>query len=121
MMPQTIQLSGRHYVIVEREEYDRLTTLAKAPELPPLPRPNAKGNYPALEYIRASIARDIVRERVKAGLTQRELAELSGVRVETICRVETAKHAPSVPTIEKLDRALKTALARKQKRGKSRG
>jgi transcriptional regulator with XRE-family HTH domain len=35
------------------------------------------------------------------------LALRAGVRVETLCRIETGKHTPSVPTIDKLDRALK--------------
>jgi len=108
-VPTTVRLGGKSYVIVEREEYDRLTKLAKAENLPPLPEPDARGNYPAVEYARASLARDIIRARVAAGLTQRELAELAGIREETLCRIETGKHTPSVPTVDKIDRALKEA------------
>jgi transcriptional regulator with XRE-family HTH domain len=54
-----------------------------------------------LEYCRTSIARDIIRDRVAAGLSQRELAKLAGIGVETLCRIETGKHTPTVPTIEK--------------------
>jgi DNA-binding XRE family transcriptional regulator len=107
MLAQTIMLEGKPYVVLPREEYDRLSTLAKAAELPPLPKPDAQGNYPAVEYARASLARKLIRDRVAAGLNQRELASLAGVRVETLCRIETGKHTPSVPTIDKLDRALK--------------
>ena len=77
--------------------------------LPPLPKPDCDGNYPALEYVRASIARDIIRERKALGLTQEQLAKLSGVRQETICRLETGLHSPTVRTVEKIERALKRA------------
>jgi DNA-binding XRE family transcriptional regulator len=109
MSAQTIQFDGKPYVILPRDEYDRLTTLAKAADLPPLPEPNADGNYPAVEYARASLARKIIRDRVAAGLTQRQLAHRAGVRVETLCRIETGKHTPSVATIDKIDRALRQA------------
>ena len=109
MAAQTILLEGKPYVVLPRDEYDRLTALAKAGELPPLPQPDAKGNYPAVEYARASLARKIIRDRIAAGMSQRDLALRAGVRVETLCRIETGKHVPSVPTIDKLDRALKQA------------
>jgi DNA-binding XRE family transcriptional regulator len=109
MAAQTVLLEGKPYVVLPRDEYDRLTALAKAGELPPLPQPDAQGNYPAVEYARASLARKIIRDRVAAGLSQRELALRAGVRVETLCRIETGKHVPSVPTIDKIDRALKKA------------
>ena len=106
---QTIVVDGKSYVLLPRDEYDKLTTLAKAAELPPLPPPDAKGNYPAVEYARASLARKIIRNRVAAGLSQRKLAELAGISFENLCRIETGKHTPSVPTIDKIDRALKQA------------
>ena len=46
MIAQTILLEGKPYVVLPRAEYDRLSTLAKAGELPPLPQPDAQGNYP---------------------------------------------------------------------------
>ncbi len=83
--------------------------------LPPLPKPNKRGNYRAVEYARASLARKVIRDRVATGLSQRELARLAGIRVETICRIETGKNTPSVPTIDRIDRALKAAIKRKGK------
>ena len=109
MAAQTILLEGKPYVVLPRDEYDRLTTLAKAAELPPLPQADAQGNYPAVAYSRASLARKIIRDRVAVGLSQRDLALRAGVLVETLCRIETGKHIPSVPTIDKLDRTLKQA------------
>ena len=116
MSKPTVQLEGKTYVIIERAEYDRLARLAKAAELPAFPPPDRRGNLPAKEYLLVSIARDIIKDRVAAGLTQRELAKLAGVRVETLCRIETGKHRPSVPSIEKIDRALQEALVKAKKR-----
>jgi DNA-binding XRE family transcriptional regulator len=109
MPMKTLRKNGREYVVVPRDDYDRLVLRAKAANLPPLPKPDADGNYPALEYVRATIARDIVRDRIAAGLTQRELARRAGIRVETLCRIETGKHTASVPTIDRIDRALRQA------------
>ena len=101
--------------------FDRLSMLAKAGELPPLPKPDAQGNYPAVEYARAGLARKLIRDRVAAGLSQRELATLAGVRVETLCRIETGKHTPSIPTVDKLDRALKRCAVNRKANGEGRG
>ena len=57
MSTQTIYLEGRSYVVVPSEEYHRLLALSKAADLPPPPEPDAKGNYPAVEYACAAIAR----------------------------------------------------------------
>ena len=77
--------------------------------------PDAEGLVPALEFVRASIARDIIRERKALGLTQEQLAKLAGVRQETICRLEKGSHSPTVRTVDKIDRALKRAAARNRK------
>ncbi|RJP37990.1 MAG: XRE family transcriptional regulator [Phycisphaerales bacterium] len=117
---QSIRLGGRDYVIIERGEYDRLRTLAKAEALPALPSIGPDGNYPAVDYARASLARRIIAGRAAAGLTQRQLAEAAGIRVETVCRLETGKHTPSVETIGKIDRALRDATKRPRKQTRKR-
>lgn len=101
--------------VARRTEYERLTALAKVGDLPPLPQADADGNVPAVAYARASLARKIVRDRVTAGLNQKELAQRAGIRVETLCRIETGKPTPSVPTIDRIDRALQAALAQRDK------
>lgn len=106
MATQTIMIAGKPYVLLPRAEFERLTTLAKAADLPPLPKPNASGNYPAVEYAKASLARKFISRRAEAGLTQRELAKRAGISFENLCRIETGKHSPSVATIEKLHQAL---------------
>ena len=60
-------MDRKPFVLLPREEYDRLATLAKAANLPPLPKPDADGNYPAVEYARASLARKIIRARAALG------------------------------------------------------
>lgn len=109
MSAQTILVEGKPYVILPRDEYDRLSTLAKAAELPPLGALDQAGNFPAVEYARGSLARKIIRARAEVGLSQRQLALKAGLRVETLCRIETGKHTPNVATIEKIDRVLKRA------------
>jgi ribosome-binding protein aMBF1 (putative translation factor) len=111
-----LKLGDDDYVVLPRTEYERIAALAEMAELPPLPEADDKGNYPAVEYLRASIARNIIKDRIKAGLSQKELAARAGIRVETLCRIETGKHTASVPTIEKIDRALKLPDRRKPAR-----
>jgi len=83
--------------------------------LPALPKPDAEGNVPAIQFARATIARDIIRDRVAAGLSQKELARLARIRVETLCRVETGKHTPSVETVQSIDRVLGRISRRPEK------
>lgn len=74
------------------------------------------GNIPAAAFARVSIARDIIRARRAAGLSQQALAERAGVRQETISRIETAKHSASPATIAKIEGALRAASSRRKGR-----
>lgn len=126
MPRQTVERDGKRFVLVEAGELRRLERLARAAAaddsaLPPLPAADERGNRPAVEYAQASIARSIIAERRELGLSQEELARLAGVRQETISRLESAKHAPTVRTVEKIDRALKrfAASAERKQGGKA--
>ena len=91
-------VNGKRMVLLEESEYERLR--AKADEWEPvLPEPDANGNYPAVAYARASLARKIIRHRRRLGLTQVELALRAGIRPETLNRLEHAKHTPAVATV----------------------
>jgi DNA-binding XRE family transcriptional regulator len=103
---QTVTLAGQRFVIVPEAEFRRLAR--ETGELP-LPPRDARGNYPAAEALQVSIARSIIRQRRAAGLTQAELARLAGVRPETLNRIEKGKHAPSVATLDRIERALAKA------------
>ena len=83
--------------------------------MPPLPKPDANGHFPAIEYTRISLARSIIRERTALGLTQQQLAKLAGVREETLSRLESGKHSPTVRTVEKIERALQKAAKKIQR------
>ena len=73
----------------------------------PLPEPDADGNYLAIEYARASLARKLILRREALGWSQAELARRAGIRVETLCRIETGMVTPSLASVDKLDRALR--------------
>lgn len=110
---QTVTLDGKQYVMLPRDEYDRLSRAAR---LPSLPEPGADGNYPAVEYARVSLARKIIQRREALGWSQAELSRRAGVRVETLCRLETGKVTPALATVDKLHQALTAAEAGSGKR-----
>jgi DNA-binding XRE family transcriptional regulator len=127
---QTLNLAGSEFVVLERGEYERLRALessADVADMPRWPAADAEGNRPALEFVRVSIARDIIKERTALGLTQQELARLAGVRQETISRLESGRHSPTIRTVDKIDAALQRAGQRqtpsraKAKRSTSKG
>jgi len=103
-----VRVKGKHKVILDEAAYEALLRKADVWE-PDLPVPDASGNYPAREALAVLQARDILRARRKLGLSQAELARRAGIRPETLNRIEQGRNKPSVPTIAKLDRALKAA------------
>ena len=105
MAHATLTMDDEVFVLVPQREYAELTA-----ELPVFPPTNARGNYPALEFTRVSIARSIIKDRLAAGMTQQALADAAGVRIETINRIEKAKVTADTATIAKIDRALKRTL-----------
>lgn len=123
---QRIQVAGERFVLLPESEYERLC--AKAGEtvpltdedLPPLPKPDKNGNFPAVEYALISLARDIIRDRRAAGLTQSELARLAGTRQETISRIEGGRYKVSAKLVDRIDQALRKALAKRNRKRNSR-
>jgi DNA-binding XRE family transcriptional regulator len=103
---QTITLAGQRFVILPEADYRELVGETWEP---PLPSSDAEGNYPAVGSARVVLARKLIRRRRQAGLTQAELARRAGVRVETLSRLEHAKHSPNVATVDKIVRTLDEA------------
>jgi DNA-binding XRE family transcriptional regulator len=102
--------NGKQYALIEPAELQRLEQLAamaQKEELPAWPPADSHGNRPAVAFARVSIARKIIEQRHALGLSQQELARLAGVRQETISRLESGKHSPTVRTVDKIDAALR--------------
>jgi DNA-binding XRE family transcriptional regulator len=120
---QRIEVEGKRFVLLPESEYDRLCreageAVATADEeLPALPKPDKKGRFPALEYARMSLARDLIRDRKGTGLSQQRLADLAGIRQETLSRIETGKHTASPRTVNKIMRVIE-AERRRSKKGR---
>jgi DNA-binding XRE family transcriptional regulator len=110
MVAKTVEIAGKRLVILEESDYLKLRGRGRTAQLgaagPSIPPRNRSGRRPAAAYILASIAREIVADRKAAGLTQQELADRAGIRQETLSRIESGKHTPSLKTLKKIDRAL---------------
>ena len=112
----TVTLAGTAFVILPAAEYERLRASSRLAaeeegEGPPLPKPDARGRFPAIAYARASLARKIIRRRRALGISQSELARRAGLRVETLNRLEKAHTTPTIVTLDKVDGALRAAEA----------
>jgi ribosome-binding protein aMBF1 (putative translation factor) len=105
-------IKGRRMVLLSEAEFNELMRHADLGE-PALPEADADGNRPADAYAAVSQARGILRARRKLGLSQADLARRAGIRPETLNRIEHGKNTPSVPTIAKIDKALKQAAKRR--------
>ncbi len=112
MVAGTIKIKGKRFVVLPQREYERLLSRRASGQdsgLPPLPKRLPNGNFDAIAFSRASLARKLILDRRAAGLSQAELARRAGVRPETLNRIERCKLTPSIATVEKLDRAMKRA------------
>ncbi|HEV3022252.1 MAG TPA: helix-turn-helix transcriptional regulator [Pirellulales bacterium] len=106
LAPEYRTVRGKRMVLLPEAEFAELVRKADLGE-PALPAADADGNRPADEYAAVSQARAILRARRRLGLSQAELARHAGIRPETLNRIEQGRNKPSVPTIAKIDRALK--------------
>ena len=113
-----LEIDGKRYVVLEEADYERLCRengqAIESGDLPPFPKPDRRGRFPAVEYARVALARDLIRDRRALGLSQQQLARLAKVRQETISRLETGKHSADPRTIDKLYDALETAKRRRK-------
>ena len=85
---QRVRLDGKWYVIVEENEFRVLTQTR-----------NPKRKNDVLDAMNISdqcLADRLLQRRQEAGLTQKDLAELAGVRVETLNRIEKGRTTPDI-------------------------
>jgi hypothetical protein len=97
---------------VSRREYEHLARFAAEACVPPMPEPDERGLFPAIESCRVLTAREIVGRRLTLGLTRAELAAIARVGPATVERVESGKHATTQRTLTKLESALKRTSRR---------
>ena len=105
MTTHEVVMDGRKYVMIPRDEWDRIAKHLPDPDLLPEPTPNADGSF-SPEHVRVMLCNKIIRQRKSAGMTQAQLAKRAGIRVETISRLESGKHIPSVRTMDKIEAAI---------------
>lgn len=67
--------------------------------------PEVKREYDALEP-EFQLVRKMIRARREAGLTQKELAERTGIQQSNISRIENGNGNPSLSTLNKLAQGL---------------
>ena len=87
-------------------------------DLPPLPKADSRGRFPALQYARVSLARDLIRARKGAGLSQQQLANMTGMRRETISRLETGKFTARPGTVDKIMQVIEAVQRKKQRKAR---
>jgi ribosome-binding protein aMBF1 (putative translation factor) len=97
---KTVTVKGKRYLLVPASEYRRMQSA---------PGASPGGAIDALAFADATIAKSIVRDRQSVGLTQRELADRAGIRVEVLNRAERGVVVPSVRTLTKIENALMAA------------
>lgn len=103
----TLNIDGVDYVVIPRAEYEG--------RWPKLPAKDGRGERPAKGAVLAVMARSLIRRRTEAGLDQKRLAALAGVRAETISRIESGRYRPRRETMVRIDGALATAGQEKGK------
>lgn len=109
---ETITKGGKRFVLVPEKVWKKMIVV----EMPPLPKADDQGNVPAVEYAKASIARQIITGRTALGLSQAELARRARIRVETLNRIEKARVVADTATIVKIEAVLKPVPTKNSKR-----
>lgn len=95
---QRVRLDGKWYVIVAEDEFRALTQTRRS-----------KRQIDALDAMNVSdqrLADRLLQRRQGADLTQKDLAKLAGIRVETLNRIEKGRTTPDFRTIRKLVNAM---------------
>jgi ribosome-binding protein aMBF1 (putative translation factor) len=102
--PTIVTRNGKKFVLVPAAEYQRMKRAAAAGS-----KTSPAAAVDAIAFADQTIAQSIVRDRNTVGLTQRDLAERAGIRVEVLNRAERGAVVPSVRTLTKIENALLAA------------
>ena len=86
-----------------------MTTTFKKFKSKTLKNPSVKAEYVALEP-EYEVVKTIIRERIKRGWSQTQLAEAVGSRQPVISRLERGDSNPSLQTLGKIAKALNLSL-----------
>ena len=95
---QRVCLDETWYVVLREDEFLEMTRSKR----------NAKAadDLDAVNMSDQRLADRLLRRRQEAGLTQKDLALLAGVRVETLNRIEKGRTTPDFRTVRKLVNAM---------------
>jgi len=95
---QRILLDGKGYLIIAEDDFLALTQSS-----------SSIGEVDELNAFNLSdqrLANRLLERRQRAGLTQKDLAQLANIRVETLNRIEKGRTTPDFKTIRKLVNAV---------------
>lgn len=106
---QRVQLGRTWYVIVKESIFERLCAAAGATATGPDRLAAAHAGLTPFAMDDGSLARRLLERRQRVGLSQSELARRSGIRAETLNRIERGKTTPDFATIRKLIVAINAA------------
>ncbi|MFH1749078.1 MAG: helix-turn-helix transcriptional regulator [Planctomycetota bacterium] len=108
---QILELADVRYAILREDLLERLCRQADVDWHARAPGP---GESTDLGVDQAVLARRLTLRRKRAALTQTELAQRAGIRVETLNRLERGRTTPDFATIRKLVVAMTQAEAELQ-------
>jgi DNA-binding XRE family transcriptional regulator len=94
---QEVRIAGKIFLLVSQEDFQSLSRDAALP-------------LEELQVFGAvAIGRALRQKRLKAGLTQAELACRAGIRSETLSRLENGHGNSTLSTLEAIHRALRSS------------
>lgn len=103
-----VEIEGKRYVIVPEHVYDTYAGTGDHTKSKDIAkriaevRSGKSVRRPAEEVGREMIAEDLRKDRAVVCLSQAKLSEMSGVRIETISRIEQKKTTARPETLDKL-------------------
>lgn len=95
-----VVIGNQAYVLVPIAEYQRLAQAAAPAQT------SAAARRERRREKTKKVAQALTAQRLKVGLTQKELARRANISPETLSRIEHGKHLPQAITFEKILQAM---------------